>query len=51
MGKKKTVERGNVWIYQPKMPFGNTPLEIRVSEPGDEKKLIGRHYIFKDGAI
>ena len=49
--KKKTVERRNVWLYQPAMPLENTPLEIRVTEPGDEKKLIGRLYISKGGVI
>ena len=51
MTKKKTVERRNVWIYQPAMPLENVPLEIRVTEPGDGKKLIGRLYISKGGVI
>ena len=51
MRKKKAVERRNVWIYQPAMPLENTPLEIRVTEPGGEKKLIGRLYISKGGVI
>ena len=51
MKKQKTVERRNVWIYQPGMPLENTPIEIRVTEPGNEKKLIGRLYVSKGGVI
>ena len=51
MKKQKTVERRNVWVYQPRIPLENTPIEIRVTEPGDEKKLIGRLYISKGGVV
>lgn len=47
--KRKKVERRNVWLYQPGVPVENSPIEIRVTEPGDEKKLIGRLYISKGG--
>ena len=53
MSKKatKTVERRNVWFYQPGMPVENSELEFRVTEPGNEKKLIGRLYVSKGGVI
>ncbi len=51
MRKRKKAERRNVWLYQPVMPVENTPIEIRVTEPGDEKNLIGRLYISKGGVI
>lgn len=37
MAKKKEVERRNVWVYQPPMPLENSPIEIRVTEPGSDK--------------
>ena len=49
--KNKEVERRNVWVYQPERALENTPLEIRVTEPGVEKKLIGRLYVSKGGIV
>lgn len=51
MSRKPAIERRDVWVYQPGIPLENTPLEIRVTEPGNDKKLIGRLYISKGGII
>lgn len=45
------IERRNVWFYQPYVPVENSEFEFRVTEPGNEKKLIGRLYISKGGVI
>ena len=48
---KKKIERRNVWVYHPAIALENTPIEIRVTEPGSEKKLIGRLYVSKGGVV
>jgi len=48
-GQKERSERRNVWVYQPAMPLENSPIEIRVTEPGSDKKLLGRLYVSKGG--
>ena len=47
--KKKTVETRDVWFSQPWVPVMNSEFVFRITEPGNEKKLIGRLYVSKGG--
>ena len=49
--KVKTVETRDVWFRQPWVPVVNSEFEFRITEPGNDKKLIGRLYISKGGVI